>query len=175
MSSTESSFGGTIGRTYRESAPWFPPPARAPEGAPNVVFMLLDDVGFAQLGCYGSDIETPNMDRLAAGGLRYTNFNTTAMCSPTRACLLTGRNAHSVGAGIIAEWSTGFPAYRGRVTKRAATLAEMLGGHGYSRFAVGKWHLMPVADATAAGPFDDWPLGRGFERWYGFHGALADS
>ncbi|MDP8925255.1 MAG: arylsulfatase, partial [Chloroflexota bacterium] len=172
---TEPTFGGVIGRTYRESTPWWPELVRPPEGAPNVVFVVLDDAGFADLGCYGAEIETPHMDRLAAGGLRYTNFHTTAMCSPTRACLLTGRNAHTVGMGIIAEWSTGFPAYRGRVSRRAANLAEVLGPRGYSTFATGKWHLMPMDEATAAGPFDDWPIRRGFDHWYGFHGALANS
>ena len=171
----EPTFGGVVGRTYHESTPWWPPSVRPPEGAPNVVFIVLDDVGFADLGCYGSEIRTPTMGRLAGNGLRYTNFHTTAMCSPTRAALLTGRNHHSVGMGIIAEWSGGYPAYAGRVTPRAATLAEMLRPQGYATFAVGKWHLMPVSEATAAGPFDDWPLGRGFERWYGFHGGLADS
>ncbi len=175
MSNDEASFSGVIGRSYHESTPSWPEPARAPAGAPNVVFVVLDDVGFADLGCYGSEIETPNMDRLAANGLRYTGFHTTAMCSPTRAALLTGRQAHSVGMGIIAEWSTGFPAYAGRVTKRAATLAEMLRQHQYNTFAAGKWHLMSMEDVTAAGPFDHWPLQRGFDRWYGFHGALADS
>ncbi len=168
-------FRGVIGRTYRDSTPDWPRPAKAPDGAPNVVFIVLDDAGFGHLGCYGSDIATPNLDRLAANGLRYTNFHTTAMCSPTRACLLTGRNHHAVGMGIIAEWQTGFPAYAGRLSKRAATLAEMLHEHGYNSFAVGKWHLMPMEDATAAGPFDFWPQQRGFDRWYGFHGALADS
>ena len=175
MANGEPTFTGTIGRTYRESTPAWPEAARAPEGAPNVVFVVLDDVGFADLGCYGSEVATPTIDRLAAGGLRYTNFHTTAMCSPTRAALLTGRQPHAVGMGIISEWSTGFPAYRGYVTKRAANLAEMLGERGYGTFAVGKWHLMSMADATAAGPFDHWPLGRGFDRWYGFHGALANS
>ena len=172
---SEPAFGGVIGRDFRDSTPWWPEPTRAPADAPNVVFLVLDDVGFADLGCYGSEIETPSIDRLAAGGLRYANFHTTAMCSPTRASLLTGRNAHSVGMGIIAEWSTGFPAYRGRVTRGAANLAEILREAGYSTFAVGKWHLMPMEEATAAGPFRDWPLNRGFDRWYGFHGALADS
>jgi arylsulfatase A-like enzyme len=175
VSASEPAFGGVIGRDFRDSTPWWPEPTRAPAGAPNVVFLVLDDVGFADLGCYGSEIETPSIDRLAAGGLRYANFHTTAMCSPTRACLLTGRNAHSVGMGIIAEWSTGFPAYRGRVTRGAANLAEILRETGYSTFAVGKWHLMPMEEATAAGPFTDWPLNRGFDHWYGFHGALADS
>jgi arylsulfatase len=167
-------FGGVIGRTYRESTPWWPAPPRAPRGAPSVVFVVLDDVGFADLGCYGGDIQTPHMDRLAAGGLRYTNFHVTSMCSPTRACLLTGRNAHAVGMGIIAEWSSGFPGYQGRVTRRAATLAEILRDHAYGTYAVGKWHLGPLSEATAAGPFGAWPLARGFDRWYGFHGALTD-
>jgi arylsulfatase A-like enzyme len=174
VTSPESEFRGVIGRTYRESTPWWPEPVRPPTGAPNIVVILLDDVGFADLGCYGSEIATPAMDRLAAGGLRYNNFHVTSMCSPTRACLLTGRNAHAVGMGIIAEWASGFPGYRGRITRRAATLAEILKDHGYSTLAVGKWHLTALADSTAAGPFEDWPLGRGFERWYGFHGALTD-
>jgi arylsulfatase len=106
--------------------------------------------------------------------VRYTNFHVTSMCSPTRACLLTGRNAHAVGMGIIAEWSSGYPAYRGRVTRRAATIPEILRGHAYTAYAVGKWHLTNIADYGAAGPQDDWPLGRGFSRWYGFHGALTD-
>jgi arylsulfatase len=138
------------------------------------VFIVLDDVGFADLGCYGGEIETPNMDRLAANGLRYTNFHTTGMCSPTRACLLTGRQSHAVGMGIIAEWITGYPGYQGRISKNAATLPEILRKHGYNTLAVGKWHVMPMAQATAAGPFEHWPLQRGFDRWYGFHGALVD-
>jgi arylsulfatase len=167
-------FRGIVGRTWRESTPWWPEPARPPANAPNILFVVLDDVGFSDLGCYGSEIDTPGMDRLAADGLRYNNFHVTAMCSPTRACLLTGRNAHAVGMGIIAEWSTGFPGYRGRIARRAATLAEMLREHAYNTFAVGKWHVTPLAEATAAGPFGDWPLARGFDRWYGFHGALTD-
>jgi len=113
VSNTDSGFRGVIGRTYRESTPWWPERPRPPQGAPNVLFVVLDDVGFADLGCYGSEIETRNADRLAADGLRYNNFHVTSMCSPTRACLLTGRNAHTVGVGAIAEWSTGFPGYRG--------------------------------------------------------------
>jgi arylsulfatase A-like enzyme len=135
---------------------------------------VLDDVGFSDLGCYGSEIDRPSMDRLATGGVRYNNFHVTAMCSPTRACLLTGRNAHAVGMGVIAEWSTGFPGYRGRISRHAAMLQEILGEHGYNTFAVGKWHLTPMTDATPAGPFGDWPLARGFDRWCGFHGALTD-
>jgi arylsulfatase len=167
-------FGGIVGRTWRESTPWWPRPVQPPPNAPNIVCIVLDDVGFSDLGCYGSEINTPNMDRLAAGGLRYNNFHVTAMCSPTRACLLTGRNAHAVGMGVIAEWSTGFPGYRGRITPRAGMLPEMLSEHGYNTSAVGKWHLTPLTDATAAGPFGDWPLARGFDRWCGFHSALTD-
>ncbi|MCC6175611.1 MAG: sulfatase-like hydrolase/transferase [Chloroflexi bacterium] len=167
-------FLGTVGRSFRDSAAWWPEPARAPDGAPNVVFIVLDDVGFAHLGCYGSDIATPTMDRLAAGGLRYTNFHTTAMCSPTRACLLTGRNHHAAGVGTVAENATGFPGYRNYLSKRAGTLADMLGPRGYSTLAVGKWHLMPLRDTTAAGPFDYWPTSRGFDHWYGFPGGYTD-
>ena len=108
-------FGGRIGRTWRESQPWWPAPDTAPAGAPNILFIVLDDVGYSDLGCYGSEIETPRMDALAGGGLRYSNFHVTAMCSPTRAALITGRNAHAVGMGAIAEWSTGFPGYQGRI------------------------------------------------------------
>ena len=174
MSHHESQSRGIIERTWRESTPCPSHPVRPPEGAPHLLFIVLDDVGFSDLGCYGSEIRTPHMDRLAAGGLRYTNFHTTGVCSPTRTCLLTGRNSHAVGMGSIAEWATGFPGYQGRVTKRAATLAEILRPRGYNCLAVGKWHLMPIYEATAAGPFDHWPLGRGFDRWYGFHGALTD-
>ena len=110
-------FGGTIGRTYADSTPWWPPLDRAPEGAPNVVIVLLDDVGYAQLGCYGSDIATPCFDRLASAGRRYANFHTTALCSPTRACLLTGRNHHSNGMARVVELAAGFPGYNSRIPK----------------------------------------------------------
>jgi arylsulfatase A-like enzyme len=170
----DAAFPGLIGTTYRDSRPWLEPVVRPPEGAPNVVLVVLDDVGFAQLGCYGSNIDTPHMDALAAGGRRYNNFHTTAMCSSTRATLLTGRNHHAVGMGMIADWCTGYPGYQGQVTKRAATLAEMLRPLGYGTFAIGKWHLTRARDMTAAGPFDQWPLGRGFERYYGFLVSLMD-
>lgn len=151
-------FKGRIGRTVHESTPHWPEPARPRAGAPNILVMLFDDVGFAHFGCYGSSIETPNIDRLAAAGLRYTNFHTTALCSPTRAALLTGRNHHSVGMRGLANWNTGFPNCTGSVAKSAGTLAEVLGPHGYSTFAVGKWHLTPMEETSAAGPFDQWPL-----------------
>ena len=168
------SFRGTIGKTYRDSRPWLEPVVRPPQGAPNVLVIVLDDVGFAQLGCYGSNIETPRIDALAARGRRYNNFHTTAMCSPTRASLLTGRNHHAVGMGMIADWCTGYPGYQGQVSKRAATLAEMLRPSGYSCFAIGKWHLTRVREMAAGGPYDQWPLGRGFERYYGFLFSLMD-
>ena len=174
MSRNEKIFKGSIGRTYRDSRPWWPEEPSAPKDAPNIVFIVLDDVGFADLGCYGSEIATLNMDRLAANGVRYSNFHVTAMCSPTRACLLTGRNAHAVGMGVIAEWSSGYPGYQGQVTQCAATIPEILRGHAYGTYAVGKWHLTNIADYGSAGPQDHWPLGRGFGRWYGFHGSLAD-
>jgi arylsulfatase len=171
---SEEQFKGSIGRTYRDSTPWWPAPAAAPSTAPNVVFIVLDDVGFSDLGCFGSEIATPRMDALAAGGLRYNNFHVTAMCSPTRACLLTGRNAHSVGVGAIAEWSTGFPGYQGRISKQAATIAEMLAENSYGTYAIGKWHLSNLANYGVAGPHEHWPLGRGFSRWYGFLGGYVD-
>jgi len=161
-------FGGVIGRTVKESTPWWPTPSVPPEGSPNVVVILLDDTGFAQLGCYGSTIDTPNTDRLAAGGLRYSNFHTTALCSPTRASLLTGRNHHSVGMRALSNWSSGFPNCTGDITPKAATLAEILRDHGYSTFATGKWHVAPMDQTSGAGPFHSWPLGRGFDRYYGF-------
>jgi arylsulfatase len=161
-------YKGTIGRTIPDSKPWWPDYPRPREGAPNVLVILFDDLGFSHLGCYGSSIETPNIDRLAAGGLRYTNFHTTALCSPTRAALLTGRNHHSVGMRGLANWNTGFPNCTGTVAKSAGTIAEMLRPHGYSTFAVGKWHLTPMEETSVAGPFDQWPLARGFDRYYGF-------
>ncbi|MGD9942971.1 MAG: arylsulfatase [Burkholderiaceae bacterium] len=167
-------FPGKIGKTFRDSSPWMPEPPRGREGAPNIIFVVLDDVGYSDLGCFGSEIETPHMDRLAAAGVQYTNFHVTSMCSPTRACLITGRNAHSVGMGTIAEWAGGYPSYRGHISMRAGTIAEMLREQFYSTFAVGKWHLTPMNEVTPAGPFQNWPLGRGFDRWYGFHGAFTD-
>jgi arylsulfatase len=164
-------FLGTVGRDWRESEPWWPEHDGPPEGAPNVVLVVLDDVGFAQLGCYGSDLDTPTFDRLAAGGLQYTGFHTTALCSPTRSCLLTGRNHHSVGMGRITDLARGFPGYSGRIAKTAGFLPEILRDEGFATYAIGKWHLTPDEEAHLAGPRSRWPLGRGFERFYGFfHG-----
>ena len=170
----EPDFGGRIGRTVSESEPWWPPLAVPPAGAPNVVMVVLDDVGYAQVGCYGSDISTPAIDGLAAGGLRFTNFHVTPLCSPTRACLLTGRNHHSVGMGMITGFPSGFPHGREAVSKRAAMVSEVLRGRGYGTYAVGKWHLTPMGSMTPAGPFDHWPLAHGFDRFYGFLGGETD-
>src|SRR5204863_1579444 len=136
-------------------------------GSPNVVVIVLDDLGFAHLGCYGSDLETPNIDRLAARGVRFTNFHTTAVCSPTRACLLTGRNHHRVGMGMLPDMPTNFPAYAGRMARNAAMLPQIVHENGYATFCVGKWHLVP-RDERVTGPYDQWPTARGFDRYYGF-------
>ncbi|MCU1464008.1 MAG: sulfatase family protein [Acidimicrobiales bacterium] len=161
-------FRGTIGRYHWESEPWWPDEPRAPEGAPNVLLVLLDDVGFAQLGCFGSDIDTPAFDRLAANGLRYANFHTTALCSPTRACVLTGRNHHTCGMGRVIDLATGFPGYDARIPRSCGFLPAMLTPHGYAAYAVGKWHLTPEDEEHMGARRDRWPLGRGFERFYGF-------
>ena len=161
-------FEGNITRFEKDATPWWPTPPHPGDQAPNVVVVLLDDTGFAQLGCFGSDLPTPNIDRLAAGGLRYTNFHVTPLCSPTRASLLTGRNHHEVGMRTLSNFDTGYPHGRGRVSNHAATVAEVLRDEGYATFAVGKWHLTPMEDASAAGPFDQWPCQRGFDRYYGF-------
>ncbi|HVC68766.1 MAG TPA: arylsulfatase [Acidimicrobiales bacterium] len=163
-------FGGRIGRDWRDSEPWWPPEPSPPADAPNVVLLVLDDVGFAQLGCYGSDIATPAIDRLAAGGVRLANFRTTALCSPTRACLLTGRNHHRSGMGRVADLASGFPGYWGKPPRENGYLSEILRSHGYATYAVGKWHLSPEDETHMAASRATWPLGRGFDRWYGFHG-----
>ena len=163
-------FSGVLGRTGEESEPAWPEPRRARDGAPNVVFIVLDDTGFAHLGCYGSPIATPHMDRLAANGLTYTNMHTTALCSPTRSCVLTGRNHHSNGLACITEGSLGYPGANGNIPFENGFLGEILLNEGYNTYAVGKWHLTPADQTSAAGPYDRWPLGRGFERYYGFLG-----
>src|SRR5574337_2233298 len=163
-----------IGKTVAESTPHWPAPPRRPAGAPNILLVLFDDVGFSDLGCYGSSIRTPHIDQLAARGLRYTGFHTTAMCSTTRAALLTGRNHHAVGMGCLANFDSGFPGYRGKISRDAGTLAEMLRPHGWRNYMVGKWHVVPLTQSGPAGPFDGWPLGRGFDRFYGFMNAETD-
>jgi arylsulfatase A-like enzyme len=156
------------GRTMAESAPAFSALPRPPVGAPHVVLIVLDDLGFAQLGCFGSDVDTPAIDGVAAGGLRMNRFHVTALCSPTRACLLTGRNHHAVGMGFLTDIPVGLPGYDARIPRSAGTLPRILRDAGYSTFAVGKWHLAPRWEQSASGPFERWPLGLGFERYYGF-------
>ncbi|MCI3131683.1 arylsulfatase [Phenylobacterium aquaticum] len=163
-----------IGRTLADSTPHWPAPPKPPKGAPNILVVLFDDVGFSDFGCYGSPIRTPTIDALAADGLRYTGFHTTAMCSTTRAALLTGRNHHSVGMGCLANFDSGYPGYRGKIAREAGTLPEMLKPHGYRSYMVGKWHATPLTETGPTGPFDGWPLGRGFDRFYGFMDAETD-
>jgi arylsulfatase len=166
-------FPGVIGRTVEMSSPAWPRPLRAREGAPNVLFIVLDDTGFGHLGCFGSPINTPNIDALAADGLRYSNMHTTALCSPSRSCIITGRNHHSNHLACLTNGSTGFPGSDGYIPFENGFLSEILLQQGYNTYAVGKWHLAPEETMSAAGPYDRWPLGRGFERYYGFLGGDA--
>src|SRR3954467_11597907 len=163
-------FPGVIGRTVDESGPAWPQPARPVPGTPNVLMIVLDDTGFGQLGCYGSPIPTPHPGALAGNGLRYNNMHTPALCSPSRSAIVTGRNHHSNGMACITELASGYPGYDGIMPFENGMLSEVLVDHGYSTFMVGKWHLTPSNQETAAGPYDRWPLGRGFQRYYGFLG-----
>ncbi|HEY3502637.1 MAG TPA: arylsulfatase [Actinocatenispora sp.] len=165
---------GRVGTTYADSEPWWPEPPRPPAGSPDVILVVLDDVGFGTLGCFGSEIATPTMDSLARQGIRYTNFHVTPLCSPTRASLLTGRNHHAVGMSLLSNADSGFPSKRGTITPNAATVAEVLKDNGYSTAAYGKWHLAPLDQTSSVGPFDQWPLARGFERYYGFLEGISD-
>jgi arylsulfatase len=165
---------GHIGETVEESTPWWPEADPGSSVRPNLLVVLLDDVGFADFGCYGSEIDTPVIDALAADGLRYSGFHTTAMCSTTRASLLTGRNHHDVGMGCLANFDSGFPGYRGKIAADVPTLAELLRAGGYRNYLVGKWHATRLTETGPSGPFDGWPLGRGFDRFYGFLDAETD-
>jgi arylsulfatase len=167
-------FTGTIGHTVPQSTPAWPKPVVAPAGAPNVLLILTDDVGFGAAGTFGGLIPTPNLDRLAKDGLLYNEFHTTAICSSTRAALLTGRNHHAVATGTIVDAATGYPGYWSIIPKSAATIAEILKDNGYNTAMFGKHHNVPNWQASAAGPFDLWPTGLGFEYFYGFLGGDAD-
>ena len=162
-------FKGQIGRTIEESKPDYPQPVRAPAGAPNVLLILLDDVGFGMCSTFGGPVPTPHLDKLAKNGLKYTRFHTTALCSPTRAALLTGRNHHSVGTGVIIEMGTGYPGYTGIIPQSTALIAEILRDNGYATAMFGKWHNTPEPEISPAGPFDRWPTGLGFDYFYGFN------
>lgn len=167
-------FTGEIGRTYQDSTPHWQAPIAAPEGAPNVVIVLLDDVGFGQTGTFGGQIPTPALDQLASEGLSYTRFHTTAICGPTRAALLTGRNHHVAGNGFLMEWATGFPNYSTMIPKSTATLGKVLRENGYATWWYGKNHNTPDWETTVAGPFDRWPTGLGFDYFYGFNAGETD-
>jgi arylsulfatase len=164
-------FAGRIGRTLVDSTPWWPPRVGAPAGAPDVVVILLDDLGFSDFGCFGAEIRTPAIDRLAAGGLRFSNYTTVPMCTPARAALLTGKNPHSVGCGWLTFNDPGYPGYRaGEIARDAPTLAELLRARGYATYAVGKWHNTAEHNVTPSADRASWPLARGFDRFYGFVG-----
>jgi arylsulfatase A-like enzyme len=173
---TERPYGGVVGKTLADSKEWWPEPVKAPAGAPNVVWILLDDVGFGAAHAFGGPISTPVFDSLADNGLRYTNFHTAGICAPTRAALLTGRNHHSVHEGGFSHTilSAGFPGWDGRVPSSKGTIAEILRENGYNTFAVGKYGVTPDEEATDAGPFDHWPSGKGFDHFFGFLGSQTD-
>ena len=161
-------FPGKIGRTREESTPWWPEPAAAPKGSPNIVVVYMDDMGYSDPGCYGSEIDTPNIDALAGRGLRFNHYTTHPICSPARAALLTGMNAHAVGTGWLSNTNAGYPGYTGESPLDAATLAETLRSTGYETIMTGKWHNTPTLDSVAAGPKHNWPTARGFDSFYGF-------
>jgi arylsulfatase A-like enzyme len=163
-------FGGVIGITAQQSKAWWPPRVVPPKGAPNVLLIMTDDAGYGVSSTFGGVIPTPTLDRVAKGGLRYTNFHSTALCSPTRAALITGRNHHSAGFGVISEIATGFPGYDSIITKDKATIGRILRDNGYRTSWFGKEHNTPSFQASQNGPFDQWPVGMGFEYFYGFMG-----
>ncbi|MDA8172665.1 MAG: sulfatase-like hydrolase/transferase [Nitrospiraceae bacterium] len=167
-------FKGQIGLSVKDSKPDFPRPVQAPKGAPNIVLILLDDVGFGASSTFGGPVDTPTLDRLAKNGLRYTQFHTTALSSPTRAALLTGRNHHSVGTGVITEIGAAYPGYSGQIPKSAAMISEILRQNGYSTAFFGKNHNVPDWETSVSGPFDRWPGLQGFEHFYGFIGGEAN-
>ena len=166
-------FEGTVNVDIRDSVPdWTPfEPPKAPEGSPNVVYIVLDDVGFSAMSCYGGPVETPNIDRIAAGGVRYTQWHTTALCSPTRSCLLTGRNHTRNSMACITEAAIGFPNASGMIPPENGMISEILGERGWNTYMTGKWHLCPEDEMNLASTRRNWPTGRGFERFYGFLGA----
>jgi len=161
-------FAGTIGTTIRDSEPAYAAPPAPRAGTPNVVIVLADDLGYADIAPYGSEIATPNLQALADAGLRYNRFTVNGVCSPTRASLLTGLNHHAAGVGWLSEWDMGFPGYRGEIRADVATLPEILRDNGFATLMVGKWHLALASHRAPTGPFDNWPTGRGFDRFWGF-------
>jgi arylsulfatase A-like enzyme len=167
-------FGGVIKPSAADSKPWWPPRIVPPKGAPNVLLIMTDDQGYGVSGTFGGVIPTPALDRIAKNGLRYTQFHSTALCSPTRAALITGRNHHSVGFGVIGELSTGYPGYDSIIGPQSATIGEILQENGYATSWFGKNHNTPGFQYSTAGPFDQWPSGMGFQYFYGFMGGETD-
>jgi arylsulfatase A-like enzyme len=167
-------FGGVIKEDAKDSTPYWPPSVVPPKGAPNVLLIMTDDQGYGVSGTFGGVIPTPSMDRIAKAGLRYTEFHSTALCSPTRAALITGRNHHSVGFGVIGEMSTGYPGYDSVIGPESATIGTILRDSGYATSWFGKNHNTPTYLYSAAGPFDQWPVGMGFQYFYGFMGGETD-
>lgn len=163
-------FTGTVGATYQDSTEAWPQPPKPPAGAPNVVIVVLDDVGFGQTGTFGGPVPTPALDKLASKGLKYNRFHTTAICGPSRAALLTGRNHHNCGSGFLAEWATGFPSYTSMIPQSTATIGRILKDNGYNTSWFGKNHNTPDWESSVVGPFDRWPTGLGFDYFYGFIG-----
>jgi arylsulfatase A-like enzyme len=166
----EPKFEGVVGKTYQDSTAAWPKVPKPPEGAPNVILILLDDVGFGQASTFGGPVTTPALDKLAARGLRYNRFHTTAICGPSRAALITGRNHHNCGVGFLAEWATGFPSYNNMIPRTTATVGRILKDNGYATSWFGKNHNTPDWESSVAGPFDRWPTGMGFDYFYGFIG-----
>src|SRR5271169_3008254 len=167
-------FGGIIKESAKDSKPWWPPRIVPPKGAPNILLIMTDDQGYGVSGTFGGVIPTPAFDRVAKAGLRYTQFHSTALCSPTRAALITGRNHHSVGFGVIGELSTGYPGYDSVIGPESATIGEILKENGYATAWFGKNHNTPDYQYSSAGPFDQWPSGMGFDYFYGFLGGETD-
>src|SRR5271157_2602205 len=167
-------FEGQINLNAAQSKPAWPARVVPPKGAPNILLILTDDVGFGAPSTFGGVIPTPALDRIAAAGLRYTNFHSTALCSPTRAAIITGRNHHSVGFGVVSEAASGFPGYNSVIGKDSATIGRILLENGYRTSWFGKDHNTPTWDASQAGPFGQWPAGMGFEYFYGFVGGDAN-
>src|SRR5204863_1680653 len=164
-------FAGVIKESVKDSTPYWPPRVVAPKGAPNILLIMTDDQGYGISSTFGGVIPTPTMDRVAKAGLRYTQFHTTALCSPTRAALLTGRNHHTDVSGVVMELATGYPGYDSLMPKSSGTFAEVLRQNGYNTAWYGKNHNVPDWQSSQAGPFDLWPTALGFEYFYGFIGA----
>ncbi|HTE94924.1 MAG TPA: sulfatase-like hydrolase/transferase, partial [Bradyrhizobium sp.] len=167
-------FGGVIKEDAKDSKPYWPPSVVPPKSAPNVLLIMTDDQGYGVSGTFGGVIPTPAMDRVANAGLRYTQFHSTALCSPTRAALITGRNHHSVGFGVIGELSTGYPGYDSVIGQESATIGTILRDNGFATSWFGKNHNTPTYLYSSAGPFDQWPVGMGFQYFYGFMGGETD-